>query len=188
MIIYSPHDFKTLSWKNGTGTTTELLRIPATADLTDFDLRISIADVNSDGEFSVFPNHFRWISVLEGQYFLLSHNHADFVRVNQFDIHSFSGSDSTFCKTEGQELKDFNVIALKSLSRNVRVYFSHAEFIIKPNHEYFVYIADGSIGLPSGKIISKHHLLHVTSAEFQDIYFQSSQYYVIEIKPGVLNY
>lgn len=180
MIIYSATDFKTLPWKNGKGTTTELIRLPHQADLTDFDLRISIADVNSDGEFSPFPDHVRWISVLEGNYFLLSHNNSEMVRVNQSDLHFFSGSDSTFCRTDGQILKDFNVIVSKQVAEKVQVFFSPENFTPKPNHVYFVYIIDGNVTLSSGKTISDHHLLQLSSTEFQDIVFQPSRFFLIE--------
>ncbi len=55
-----------MPWKNGGGTTTEVARAPADATLDDFDWRISIASVASDGPFSRFEGVDRSITVLEG--------------------------------------------------------------------------------------------------------------------------
>jgi hypothetical protein len=50
-------------WRNGGGWTRELLAWP---DATDWQVRISVADVESDGPFSAFPGVRRWFAVLEG--------------------------------------------------------------------------------------------------------------------------
>jgi len=50
-------------WRNGGGVTRELLALPAGAD---WRVRISIADIESDGPFSAFPEVERWFAVLEG--------------------------------------------------------------------------------------------------------------------------
>jgi uncharacterized protein len=54
-------------WKNGGGTTTEIAVSPEGADFEDFDWRLSIADVASDGPFSLFPNIDRTLTVIEGK-------------------------------------------------------------------------------------------------------------------------
>jgi hypothetical protein len=50
-------------WRNGGGQTRELLTWPAG---TDWQVRISRADIESDGPFSAFPGIQRWFCVLEG--------------------------------------------------------------------------------------------------------------------------
>jgi len=52
-------------WRNGGGLTRELLRWPVGA--VDWRLRISLADVRSDGPFSIFPGIQRWFSVIDGE-------------------------------------------------------------------------------------------------------------------------
>lgn len=52
-------------WRNGGGHTRELLRRPA-APGADWALRISVADIDRDGDFSAFPGVRRWFAVLEG--------------------------------------------------------------------------------------------------------------------------
>ncbi len=51
------------AWRNGGGQTRELLAWPADAD---WRLRISRADIESDGPFSAFPGVERWFAVLQG--------------------------------------------------------------------------------------------------------------------------
>lgn len=50
-------------WRNGGGSTRELLAWPSAAD---WQVRISVAEVESDGPFSSFPGIERWFAVLEG--------------------------------------------------------------------------------------------------------------------------
>lgn len=51
------------AWKNGGGHTRELLAWPAT---DDWQLRVSLADVDADGPFSAYPGVERWFAVVDG--------------------------------------------------------------------------------------------------------------------------
>ena len=53
------------AWLNGGGWTRELLRWPVDEDAA-WQLRISIADIESDGPFSSFDGVERWFAVVEG--------------------------------------------------------------------------------------------------------------------------
>lgn len=55
------------TWKNGGGSTKQLLISPSHADLSDFDYRISIASVSSSGPFSQFIGINRQLCLLEGE-------------------------------------------------------------------------------------------------------------------------
>jgi len=50
-------------WRNGGGVTRELLAWPQPAD---WQLRVSVATIESDGPFSPFPGVDRWFAVIEG--------------------------------------------------------------------------------------------------------------------------
>ena len=52
-------------WRNGGGVTRELLAWPASAG-DDWALRVSVAQIESDGPFSAFPGIDRWFAVVEG--------------------------------------------------------------------------------------------------------------------------
>lgn len=56
-----------MPWKNGGGTTTEIVVSPDAAGLDEFDWRVSMACVAQDGPFSSFPGIDRTLSILEGE-------------------------------------------------------------------------------------------------------------------------
>ena len=61
--IVAADDQPALPWKNEGGMTRELLRWPAEGN---WRLRISLADITSDGPFSAFPGVKRWFAVVQG--------------------------------------------------------------------------------------------------------------------------
>ncbi len=62
-----PTDGRLVPWKNGGGTTLELMVDPPGATLeTGFRWRISSAEVAGSGPFSAFPGLERWLLLLEG--------------------------------------------------------------------------------------------------------------------------
>ncbi|MCI9866699.1 HutD family protein [Rhizobium skierniewicense] len=66
MKLYRAHDHKRMPWKNGGGETVEIAVFPPGAGVDDFDWRISMATVASDGPFSIFPGIDRTLSILDG--------------------------------------------------------------------------------------------------------------------------
>ncbi|WP_395686864.1 HutD family protein [Caenimonas koreensis] len=56
-------DVRSRPWRNGGGTTRELLAMPGP---DDWRLRISVAEVENDGPFSAFAGVKRWFAVLHG--------------------------------------------------------------------------------------------------------------------------
>ncbi|MBW9051292.1 HutD family protein [Rhizobium mesosinicum] len=66
MKVLRAADHKRMPWKNGGGETVEVAISPEGAGLADFDWRVSMATVASDGPFSVFPGIDRTLSILEG--------------------------------------------------------------------------------------------------------------------------
>ena len=55
-----------MAWKNGGGVTHEVMTYPDGAGLDDFHWRVSVAEVNAPGAFSLFPDCDRILSILEG--------------------------------------------------------------------------------------------------------------------------
>ena len=55
------------AWKNGGGLTREIAASPPGAGFDDFDWRVSMAEVRTDGPFSAFPHIDRVLTVLEGR-------------------------------------------------------------------------------------------------------------------------
>ncbi|MGX5843767.1 HutD/Ves family protein [Mesorhizobium sp. ArgA1] len=67
MRILRAADYRVMPWKNGGGTTTEIIVSPDRAGLDDFDWRISMARVEGGGPFSGFAGVDRTLAVLEGE-------------------------------------------------------------------------------------------------------------------------
>ena len=102
-------DYQRMRWKNGGGWTTELAASRTNGDA--FDWRISIADVESDGAFSTFPQCNRYIALLEGIGMELRSDGVEPLRLErrlQF-IH-FDGEANTYGKLISGPVRDFNVI------------------------------------------------------------------------------
>jgi uncharacterized protein len=59
-------DYRAMPWKNGGGTTSEILIEPPGADIANFDWRISMARIDQVGDFSRFPGVDRTLTVLSG--------------------------------------------------------------------------------------------------------------------------
>ena len=66
MQILRSSSHRIMPWKNGGGSTTEVAVAPAGAGLDDFDWRISMAVVATDGPFSAFHGVDRTLAVLDG--------------------------------------------------------------------------------------------------------------------------
>lgn len=66
MKVLRSADHKRMPWKNGGGETVEIAMSPDGAGLADFDWRVSMATVATDGPFSSFPGIDRTLSILEG--------------------------------------------------------------------------------------------------------------------------
>jgi len=100
-----------MPWKNGGGSTRQLLIAPPGATIDDFDYRISIASVASDGPFSHFPGIDRTLLLLEGSDLLLEREDGNVLRL---DCHCaplrFAGEEKIYSQLESGPLTDFNVM------------------------------------------------------------------------------
>ena len=67
MRIIRAADCRRMPWKNGRGETVEIAISPDGAGIDDFDWRLSMARVETDGPFSLFAGIDRTLAVLEGE-------------------------------------------------------------------------------------------------------------------------
>ena len=67
MHVLRASNHRQMPWKNGGGVTTEIAVAPPLASVADFDWRISMATVASDGPFSRFEGIDRTLTVLSGE-------------------------------------------------------------------------------------------------------------------------
>jgi uncharacterized protein len=98
---------KQTPWKNGGGVTSEIAIHPQAAQLAklDFDWRVSLATVASDGPFSRFPGYDRLLVVWKGAGLKL--NGEDRKRLEPF---RFAGEDEINASLISGDVKDFGVI------------------------------------------------------------------------------
>ncbi|KPH81899.1 HutD/Ves family protein [Bosea vaviloviae] len=92
MRIIRAADRTVMPWKNGKGITTEIAVFPEGASLSDFDWRISTADVAADGPFSPFPGVDRTLAFLDGNGMRLSFDDGETVALDHASPpHGFDG-------------------------------------------------------------------------------------------------
>ena len=113
--IISPSQFKTVRWKNGKGSTKELL-FESTEDDDVFAWRLSMAPVTEDGQFSDFSGYDRTLILVEGNGITLTHDNGQVDElVQRFDAAKFDGGWATEATLQQSEITDFNVMTRQSI-------------------------------------------------------------------------
>jgi len=105
-------------WKNGRGIARELLSWPQG---DDWQVRISIADIERDGPFSSYPGVTRWFAVLSGEGVKLrvdGHGHSLRTESPPF---SFDGGAKVECDLLDGFTQDFNLMLQGRVGRIERV-------------------------------------------------------------------
>jgi len=104
-----------MPWKNGMGFTTELAVHPAGSSLDGFDWRLSMADVVSDGDFSLFPGYDRTLMLATGRGIELDFAAASAPQRLRRPGQSaqFSGDWPTRCHLLDGPIRDFNVMSAR---------------------------------------------------------------------------
>lgn len=110
-------DYRRMRWANGLGWTTELAVHPAHGEL---EWRVSIAEVDTDCEFSQLPGVDRTLLVLEGDGLALAVDDAPEVLLRPGgEALAFSGDRVTRCRLLGGPTRDFNVMTRRSRYEHV---------------------------------------------------------------------
>lgn len=99
-------DYQIKQWKNGGGTTEELLVFP---NPTDYLWRMSVATIKQSGPFSLFPGYQRILVPLSGS-IILSHDRGKSIILKKNIPYSFSGEQQTDCELASEQARDFNLI------------------------------------------------------------------------------
>lgn len=115
-----PADYKVMPWKDGGGSTTELLIHPPGATLAGgFLWRISMAQVPASGPFSAFPGVDRTLMLLSGGGMVLDHGEHGRQRLEgPFAPAAFSGDWTTRGELLGGPCRDFNVLSARGRVRH----------------------------------------------------------------------
>jgi environmental stress-induced protein Ves len=150
--VLRPDDYQVMPWKNGGGTTTEIWKASSLAG--EMLWRLSIADVASDGSFSLFPGIDRWIMVIEGNGMELMVEGQDVRRLHQFEPFAFSGDDNTGCRLIEGSIRDFNLMVARSYgSGSLRVsHLAPAAIAAFAENVAAIHVLRGGIELESGAV------------------------------------
>lgn len=138
-------------WKNGGGTTREIVCQPPGAGMDAFDWRVSIATIAAAGPFSAFPAVDRVIMLLEGAGVRL---HAGTAGVDhRLDTplapFAFAGDSALDCDLLGGTSTDFNVMTRRGKLR-AEVQVLHAAGDIAPAGRGLLLALHGPWQLQSG--------------------------------------
>jgi hypothetical protein len=114
MQIIRSSDYLVMPWKNGGGETTEIFVSPPTGN---FDWRISIAKVTSDGPFSSFAGYERHIMTLSGQGMMLDIEGCGVSELERLKPFSFSGDLRVIGSLVDGPVLDFNLIVRRDFGQ-----------------------------------------------------------------------
>ncbi len=116
MRIVRMQDCPGVPWKNGQGTTREILRHPEGS--VAFDWRLSVADVVQSGPFSEFPGYQRVITLLEGDGFVLRFADGREHPLTAPHVpYPFDGGAALSCMLPGGSSKDLNLMLRRDAAR-----------------------------------------------------------------------
>jgi environmental stress-induced protein Ves len=114
-----PATYRTMPWKNGGGTTTEVLVLPPGADLASFEARISMARVESDGAFSTFEGVDRTLLVMAGAGMILrGKDGATRTLGPASPPFAFAGDEALHATLIDGPVRDLNVMSRRSTLRH----------------------------------------------------------------------
>lgn len=109
-------DYPSRPWKNGGGTTRDILVSPPGASLDEFDWRLSLAQVDRDGPFSRFDNIDRTLVLLSGAMTL--HEPDRRIELVRGEPVEFPGERAIEAKLNGGSTLDFNVMTRRGRARH----------------------------------------------------------------------
>lgn len=115
-----PGSYRVMPWKDGGGSTTELLVHPPGATLAGgFLWRVSMADVPASGPFSRFPGVDRSLMLLSGNGMDLDHGDHGLQRLDgPLRPVTFSGDWETRGRLLDGPCRDFNVMSARGKARH----------------------------------------------------------------------
>ena len=97
-------------WKNGGGVTYQVASEPAGASLSDFDWRVSIAQITSSGPFSVFPDVDRILIILGGRLALSVDGQVGALATPRTAAQTFAGDVAAWAMPIGEPVEDLNLM------------------------------------------------------------------------------
>ena len=132
-----------MPWKNGGGTTREVLKFPASSTIDTFDWRISLAAVATPGPFSLFPEIDRTMIVTDGQGIELNDKDERIALRRSDEPFSFSGESPYRASLIDGPIADLNVMTRRTrFSHFVRRHRAPGTSIDRGNIRVIVSLSD----------------------------------------------
>ncbi|MGR2663248.1 HutD/Ves family protein [Chromobacterium haemolyticum] len=157
MTLIRLQDCPPSPWKNGGGSTRQLLISPAGAGLDDFDYRVSLASVASDGPFSRFDGVDRQLLILQGAGLELKLDGRDSLRLTPGDAPlAFAGETPAQSRLLDGPLTDFNVMTRRGCYQSRLDYLTVDDaFELRADAELILLLAleDGAQILQNGHLM-----------------------------------
>jgi len=184
--IYSPQSFQTLPWRNGLGSTVELLAETPNKNEA-FSWRLSIASVANDGPFSDFSGYDRTLLLLEGSGITLNKPNGVFKVLNSsLDYANFKGEDLIDATLHNGPIKDFNIMTLRSIcTSSVTAINETSESLLNINADkllvYSIKPVNIQIGLEASISLEANHLLQFNYYINNTMTLDKTQAIVIQI-------
>ncbi len=100
-------DIALTPWRNGLGTTRELVAFPVR---DHWHWRLSVSDIEQDGPFSCFEGVERWFAVLEGDGLRLAIDGSPHLLTRESQPLDFDASAQTLCEIVGGPTRNFNLM------------------------------------------------------------------------------
>jgi environmental stress-induced protein Ves len=135
MKLFTQDMFKILPWKNGGGVTQELFLKP---QVSDYNLRLSVAKVERNGPFSYFPGYDRHLLIMAGTGVDLSIEGQLKKLTLEDEALFFSGEDLVDATLLEGPVTDFNVM-IKRTWGNASVEKVKADKLLVCAHD-FLYV------------------------------------------------
>ncbi len=153
MIHITADKFKTVPWKNGKGTTEEIIR---SSDDDRYDWRFSRADVSVDCPFSIFLGKSRILTVIQGAGISLITNKYS-IQAAPFTPVSFSGEIPVQGQLWDGPIKDLNLIySTERVITTAEIIKGSKRLKLEPSSScfYAIYCLEGKIKHDSETIIN----------------------------------
>lgn len=145
MRLLTPADSRRVPWKNGLGATLEIAA-DAAAPGGDWTWRLSIADVPSRAEFSLFPGVDRFIACLSGPGLTLERAGARLPVPREGGALSFPGEEAVTGEPLGPGVRDVNLMLRRDRWRGRMTLIRAREFELDAPL-VIVHAAEGSAAL-----------------------------------------
>ncbi|NIE76011.1 HutD family protein [Pantoea sp. Tr-811] len=153
--VLRAQDYPRMPWKNGGGFTEEITRDDGEG-LDGFGWRLSIADIEESGGFSVFAGYQRIISVLQGDGMRLLVDGQLSRPLLAFDAFAFSGQSQVSCNLLGGAIRDFNLIYAPQRYRARLQWFDGSSRLYSSASTVLLFAASGQVEVA---VAGEGHLL-----------------------------